>query len=263
MLQHAPPVAISTDEAQAVFELWARRRQDAETRQQMPTTRDLAEAMGISEDEVMRMLREVRMAPPVVAATPPQPKPRKKRWKFFLGLVLLAGTAAAFYAAGARNSRIYATSWMESPPAMATSRYLLPKGLTADYRGYTLSGQMSVSHDMVQLERDLYGALNRVVQDQTAAPLRLPGPTTLADLDKVRKAMQEDKISDGLENILAFEPLHLRAGTNISKVMIPMALSADPQLEEIVRQEVERRLRVAANKGARIYQASREPVVAR
>lgn len=262
MLQHAPPVAISTDEAQAVFELWAKRRQDAETRQQMPTTRDLAEAMGISEDEVMRMLREVRMSPPVVAATPPQPKPRKKRWKFFLGLAVLGAVATGFYSAG-RSSRTYGTGWMAPSPPMPTALYQLPKGLTADYRGYTLAGQVSVTNDMVQLERDLYGALSRVVQDQTAAPLRLPGPTTLADLDKVRKAMQEDKIGEDLENILAFEPLHLRAGTNVSKVMIPMALSADPQLEEIVRQEVERRLRVAANKGARVYQASREAVVAR
>ena len=230
----------------------------------MPTTRDLAEAMGISEDEVMRMLREVRMAPPVVAATPPQARPRKKRWKFFLGLAVLAAVATGFYNAG-RSSRIYGPGWMTPSPPMPvpTAPYQLPKGLTADYRGYTLSGQVSVTNDMVQLERDLYGALSRVVQDQTAAPLRLPGPTTLADLDKVRKAMLEDKVSADLENILAFEPLHLRAGSNVSKVMIPMALSADPQLEEIVRQDVERRLRVAANKGARVYQASREAVVAR
>ncbi|MBX7134826.1 MAG: hypothetical protein K1X67_19325 [Fimbriimonadaceae bacterium] len=260
MLQHAPPVAISTDEAQAVFELWARRRQEADTHQQMPTTRDLAEAMGISEDEVMRMLREVRSTPPVIQPVSP-PKAKKRRpWRTFVFLGLAAVCGFAAFQAGVQNGLRRGPFWAPvpysvAPDAFSFQRQNLPRGLSAEFRGYTLTGSRTTVSDMVALESNLYSGLHGVVADQT--PDTTPMfPSAVPDFDKVRKALQTDTL-DGVENVLAFEPITLKAGQTATKVLIPIALSSDPQLDTLIRQEVDRRIRVAANKGARIYDANR------
>jgi hypothetical protein len=251
MLQHAPPVAISNEEAEAVLELWASRRQEADAIRQMPTTHDLAEVLGTSEQEVMRMLQEVRVSKastPIQAAQVPR---KKRRWKWILGAVAVCGISFLSYAGGrSAGARFVGPSAFAREVAFS-AQYNLPKGLSAEFRGYTISGNGPGGLDQGMIESELLDALGSVVAQQTPSPVA-GHSMTLHEPEAILRSLRADKPEPGLEDAIAFEPILLRMDGNVSKVMIPIALSPDPQLTSLVQQEVDRRIRVAANKGARM-----------
>ncbi|GEM_PF-4337006 len=257
----AEPV-ITTEEAQAVFELWARRKQELDALRQLPTSADLAEAMGVTTEEVESLLQEVRRNRVV---TPPPVLPRRRRRRVFLALAVVGGFVVAMglgFMMGAESSP---SRWRPVfPTAYArVQMQRLPAGLKAEYRGYTLIGEDHGHWDAAALEANLLESLGSVVERMSPSP---PFGTRGEPIDEseVIRALRGNEAPPSLSNVLAFEPIEVSLGAKSTKVFVPVALTGDYQLRTLVDAERERRLQVAANQAARLVVEARadKPAVA-
>lgn len=255
MHAHAEPV-ITTEEAQAVFELWARRKQELEALRQLPTSADLAEAMGVTTTEVEALLDEVRRSRVV---TPPPVLPHRRRRK---GLIIAVAVAGGFVLAmgmgfmmGEESARNRWRPMFPSGYAQAQMQRL-PEGLRAEYRGYTLIGEEKGHWDVASLETNLLRSLESVVERMTPRPLNGRSSPPVDEASLIR-ALRGNEAPNELSNVLAFEPITVSLGEKSMKVFIPIALSSDYQLTSLVEAERARRLQVAANQAARLVAEAR------
>lgn len=242
---------ITTEEAQAVFELWARRKQELEALRQLPTAADLAEAMGISTAEVQTLLSEVRRTRVV---TPPPVLPHRRRRRVLAGVIVIAGVLSLALSIGylmgigsaPRQWSPAFTSTYGLPPSQR-----LPDGLKAEYRGYTLVGEDKGRWDHAASEARILSSLRSVVERMSPRPL-YGGTGETVDEAAMIQALRGNVVPESLQRVLAFEPITLSLAGKSTKVFIPIALTSDFPVNSLVEAERDRRLQVAANKAAQL-----------
>lgn len=258
MLKHvaAPNPVITTEEAQAVFELWARRKQEADALRQLPTPDDLAEAMGVTREEVDVLIQEIRQSR--VVTPPPVLTPRKGRKAVWLTLGALAAFVFVLgmgYMMGSESAR---SRWAGgfSPAIARAHMQRLPAGLRAEYRGYTLLGEDQAHWDAAVVEANVLASLQSVVARMSPRPPFGSG-RGVADEGELARALRGDEVPPALSDVLAFEPIELTLGAESAKVFVPVALTSDFQVNSMIEAERERRLQVAANRAARLVVEAR------
>lgn len=256
--------SLSPEEAQAVMQLWAQRRQEADAFAQAPKVADLAEAMNISPAEVEAMLRQVRMNPP---STPVVPKKIKKSTYFAAAIGIVAFWAVVLvgiYQFGYNNARREAM-FFEMGPGMPATAFApevspvavmpstnnnLPTGLSIEFRGYRVDGAETTVAPPEVVEAQAAARITQLVFEQTPAP----ASNIIPDSDTVRdtvNALQLDR-KEGVAGIFRFEPMTVSGGGKSETVNIPIPLTDRHEVTDIIRSEIDRRIRIAANKAARL-----------
>lgn len=241
---------MSPAEAQAVFDLWRRQQETTSVATNQPRIEDLAEAMGLERAQVEKMLFQVRHEQLI------KNEPRVRRKKRILATLAIIGGIAVWafilvgvYQFGFGEGRRTSAFNLSGP--LIERPNLIPAGVQAEFRGYTLVGTAEGNFDLGFVESALTAALRRVVEEQAPVAYDPTAPAASINPSQVRQHLAEGKSLDGA---FRFEPVTLRYNGLTDKVEIPIQLSGSLEVSGPLEQEVNRRVRVAASKLVKMMQ---------
>lgn len=252
---------VTPEEAAAISELWAKRREEAETLGQRYSVAEIAEVMSIPPAEVEVMLRLIRSNPNTESGSKLEKKRRKRRRWLITGAVAfwLATLAIAFSAVyNWGQSRSYAPYYPQrqflydgsgsllrnAQGVVSTGRTLdryLPTGFSAEFQGYAVDGEGDISHlTEANLEYGLTSLIAKMTSDQ---PGYGGGYYTSPEL---AEALRSGKLGE-FEGRIKFEEIVVKTKGRQLKASIPVDLSNNHEYMTTVDAEVTRRLRILAN----------------
>lgn len=272
-LTESTEVIMSPKEAEAVFELWAKRQSEGENLRQRMSVQDMAEAMSIPPNEVEQMLNYVRSA----HIAPPEPAKLKKARpvnSFLISIVavtwfvILIGCCFLFYSIGHKNglrANLFAppvpiaempvtaadlpfasagTAEMDFAPANMTEQ--IPNGVNVEFNNYRVTGE---NPSGLLSEDDVKTALSSIIQ-KVASPSSVTEKTNLTEVEIV-KAIQESNVKK-LSGLVRFEVMTITHGNSSFQQTIPVAQVNDPKIVRLVGEEQSKLLRILANNAIRL-----------
>jgi hypothetical protein len=269
-LRDAKGVAVTAEEAEAIFELWAKRQADTEALRSRLTVQDMAEAMSIPPSDVERMLISVRAgrAQPQIQGPATKVRPINS---FLISMAAVAWIAILLLACFIAYRSGWRNRGYEQPPApflntplpdvalppqevpsaipfvtpetdLVDLGRLFSTNLTIEFDKASIEGQ-GVPGQQGPLRTDV---LLQVVDAISPAPsVDIPTQLTGAQLVKALRNGQAQPVED----IIQFKELVLRTNNGGAplKEMIPVALTQNAEIAQLVREEQLRRLKILAN----------------
>ncbi|MCC7228937.1 MAG: hypothetical protein IT203_00985 [Fimbriimonadaceae bacterium] len=271
---------MSPKEAEAVFELWAKRQSEGEILRQRMSVQDMAEAMSIPPSEVEQMLSFVRSA----NMAPHEPTKIKKARpinSFLITVVavtwfvILIGSSFLFYYLGHRNglrANLFArpgpvAEMAMAPPnppyssagtavtysAQANLADQIPDGVSVEFNNYRVTGDNSGGF---LSEDDVMTALNSIIQ-KVASPSSVIATTKLTEVEIV-EAIQ-NRNAEKLSGLVRFQTITISQGKSTFQQPIPVAQVKDPRIVRLVGEEQTRLLRILANNALRFGRSMDAP----
>jgi hypothetical protein len=253
---------LTPQEAEAVLELWARKQAEGELRSRL-NVQDLAEATGLSQNEIEKLVATVRAS----KSTPPAQSPihapvkRAKPVNYFLIAVavmawigILFSVALIAHKEGERSGR---RTVALAPPAIAemglpfsagmavegpmlnSVAQSIPRGLTVNFQDYEVNGESASTTESMAFQ-----GLQSVVQYLDPEAGFNIGPEHGSS--SIINALESN---DGaiVNGQIQFPKMTVSSGTEKKELAIPVARVGNPSIVEAVRQEQLKRLRILAN----------------
>ncbi len=258
---------VTPEEAAAISELWAKRREEAETLGQRYSVAEIAEVMGIPPAEVEIMLRLVRTNPNTESGAKLEQKRRKRRRWLITGAVAfwLATLAIAFLAVyhWGQGNRAYAPYYPQrqflsnesgailknAQGPSTTGRTIgnyLPAGFSAEFQGYAVDGEGDIQHlTESNLEYGLTSLIAKMTSDQ---PGYGGGYYTTPELAEALRSGNLGEFKDRIK----FEEIVVRAKGRQLKASIPVDVTNNHNDIRTIDAEATRRLRILANQAWRL-----------
>jgi hypothetical protein len=233
--EHVQP-AMTPKEAEDVIALWLKRTAD-QGLQPNASINDVAGALNLPPEEVARMLSQVRTR--TTASQKSQVFAQSIKWLGIgaLALFVMFCLAATSFLMGLNSGRHSSGFGMYSvTPAQP------PHGYSVTFDGYTVPGGTSEYSDPLRNQNLIERALQKAV---SAMNSRSPALGTVP----IDHSTLTDALSKGepLKGILAFRDAEVKHGRLTKTGKIPVLLVFNPQMEMLVQDEQDRRIKQLAS----------------
>lgn len=233
-------------EAEAVIAMWSKVQGEKDVRATMPSTAELAEVLGASQDDVRLMLQRVRTDGAKVVKRPDVEKEKRRSsfvfWSLGVGSLLLVAIIPVFALLSfGRNEVVHAqpvaveTFANYDMPVLAPNvqggafQQQLPSDVTVIVDGVSVQGE----GPNLAVSRLLEEPLKQTVLDQYWKWVSAPQDVGLA----MSGAELRAKLLDGesVDGIADFVETEIKLGSESKKALLPVALSSDPKVKEVVQ----------------------------
>ncbi len=246
---------VTPAEAEAILALWARRQQEAD-RSPNASVQDIAEALSLPADQVRRMLMDVRSAAAeavaIPAATVPQRKGMgKRRVRVLIGLVAIVVLFPFIMDMVARRG----LGRFSAQPYLVSSRFSPgyeskpPVGYTVSFDNYKRIGDAEV-YAKSEIEPRLMSSMESIVSEvgEPFNAVRQPHTRTAGvDVDYHAIALRLARNQEIGEAWGYYKTLKASINGRSESAQLPFPVVNDPMLEEMLRQERTRRIKILAN----------------
>ena len=263
---------ISSREAEAVLELWAKRQAEGELRARL-SVQDLAETMNLPLEDVQRMVDSVRASKSQAVLDPPTVKQARPVNKFLIGLAvvvwlaILSGVGFFAYESGftAARRRFSPDMFAPMPPPVVPSTSIagtpapaavlgttqnvaesIPKGISVSFGGFQISGEASKSAYWASPQN----AISRIVEDVAQAPPGVTG-TTKPDIALINGIQQDNP--DMLDGLVKFETMTVSSLRDKFELKIPIPLTSDERILRFVLPEQEKRIKILSSQAREMW----------
>ncbi len=115
-------VPVTSQEAEAILELWAKRQRENEELRSRTTVKDLAEAMGAPTTEVLALLGEVRTTPVSPVITPAERAVRRRNRFLMAGAAVIWLGFIVYVVGAAASSRQIELATTSTPVRVVRDR---------------------------------------------------------------------------------------------------------------------------------------------